>query len=82
MWPIMAVSAATRVYQPREAQKTVLHQVVREYLPKFLEEADLGGYNIPAFVHWHSESTVAAPGGGHDHGKRCRIRLRPGRGQG
>lgn len=39
-----------RVYRSRQAQQTVVHQVVKEYLPELIEQAELGSYSLPDFV--------------------------------
>jgi hypothetical protein len=71
----MAVPAETRVYQPRETQGTILYQVVSEYLPKFIAQADSGVYNVPAFVQGELEAFLACgdPARGFTHLKcpRC-----------
>ena len=39
-----------RAYRPRQAQQTVVHQVVKERLPELIEQAELGSYSLPGFV--------------------------------
>lgn len=39
-----------RAYRPRQAQQTVVHQVVNERLPELIEQAELGSYSLPGFV--------------------------------
>jgi len=55
----MATAAALQVYRPREAQQTVLHQVVKKYLPEFIEQAEMGGHGVPAFVQGELEAFLA-----------------------
>ena len=55
----MASATALPVYRPREAKQTVLHQVVKEYLPAFMEQAEQGAYSVPAFVRGELEAFLA-----------------------
>jgi hypothetical protein len=71
----MAAAAQADVYRQREAQKTVLYQVVAETLPDFIEQAEAGAYSMPAFVQGELEAFLAYgdPRRGFTHPKcpRC-----------
>jgi len=71
----MATATALRVYRPREARQTVLHQVVEKYLPEFIEQAEMNGHSVPAFVQGELEALIACgdPAQGFTHLKcpRC-----------
>ncbi|MEE8410739.1 MAG: transposase zinc-binding domain-containing protein, partial [Myxococcota bacterium] len=55
----MSSTQAARAYRPRQAQQTVVHQVVKEYLPELIEQAELGSYSLPAFVQGELEAFLA-----------------------
>jgi hypothetical protein len=55
----MVTAAALQVYRPREAQQTVMHQVVKKYLPEFIEQAEIGGHSVPALVQGELEASLA-----------------------
>ena len=54
-----AAIASTRSYEPRQAQQTVLHQVVREHLADFIEQAESDDYGLPEFVKGELEAFLA-----------------------
>jgi hypothetical protein len=51
--------ALSRLYRPRDATATVLHQVVREELPRLVELAEAGETSLPAFVQGELEAFLA-----------------------
>ena len=71
----MASTQAARVYRPRQAQQTIVHQVVKEYLPELCEQAEQGSYSLPDFVEGELQAMLRCgdPAHGFTHLKCSRC---------
>lgn len=62
-------------YRPRQAQQTIVNQVVKEFLPKLIDQAEQGPDSLPDFVRGELEAMVRCgdPAYGFSHLKcgRC-----------
>jgi hypothetical protein len=65
----LAVATAPKLYRPRQAQETVVHQVVREHLAEFVDEVDAAGRSLPSFVKGELDALLACgdPAHGFTH---------------
>ncbi|OGQ81307.1 MAG: hypothetical protein A2289_08775, partial [Deltaproteobacteria bacterium RIFOXYA12_FULL_58_15] len=66
---------AARVYRPRQAQQTIVYQVVNEYLPELIEQAEQGSYSLPEFVEGELQAMLMCgdPAHGFTHLKCSRC---------
>jgi len=56
---MLGETSVKHLYCPRQAQDTVLRQVVKEHLPEFLETVEAGNHNMPAFVKGELDAFLA-----------------------